>query len=148
MFSDLVESNIIIWRLRRCYRCDVAHNVYNVQQQRGHQVVGKLCISSATSYLVYEKHKEERREKISTGLCYKHNIHGQLSVKSSFLCYKPQIYGQVSNFKDIWPWRYKIKLVFSHKLRTFFTDKIVTWKLRTFDHKRVYNTGHTLDLNS
>ncbi len=45
-----------------CYRCGVAH----VQQQRGLQVVGKLCLSSTTSDLDYEKHKEDRREKIET----------------------------------------------------------------------------------
>ncbi len=50
----------------RCYRCDITRHDYDIYQQQGQQVIGKLCTSSATSHLVYEKYKDDRREEINT----------------------------------------------------------------------------------
>jgi hypothetical protein len=60
------EVNFIKFAEHTCYRCDVACHDYDVHQQQGQVVIGELHTSSATSHLVYEKYKEDRREKIET----------------------------------------------------------------------------------
>ncbi len=65
-----------------------------------------------------------------------------MSVDSQFCVINvPNVHShsKMSVITDNWLWSYKIVLVFSHKLRTFCTAKIVAWKITVCEC--VYNTG-------
>jgi hypothetical protein len=75
-------------------------------QFKGHMTVNHLFITQATcdewliftslNYLYLFLPFCPSIEMTTMGLCYKHIIHGHMSIQCPFLCYKPQIYG-------LWP---------------------------------------------